>query len=107
METFTLEDSIHDLKRGDKLMIKTMDQMLNEGFERLSFGLLKHRASRPSGARQEVFYASGMEKDLRVDRVVTFMGVGAMGLSCKESAYLFPKEAIMCVDRVQLTRQVA
>jgi hypothetical protein len=100
METFTLEDSIYDLKRGDKLMIKTMDQLRSEGFvTETAYGILKHKASHVDFAHLEVNFYSGMEKDLNEMRIVTFMGVGARGISCKESFYHFPKEAIMCVER--------
>ena len=85
-----------ELRRGDKIVIKPVWQLLEEGWEPSSWGWIDERATAECGAFWESNYYTGIEEILSKDRTLTVVqdDGGREGIHCLETNYHIARKAV-------------
>ncbi len=97
-----------NLKRGDKIIIKPVFQLLEEGWEPISWGWIKDRQSEMFLAHKEISYYHGIENILTESRILTVrFDTGFKDIFCIETDYHVAREAIGMVLSRKANSEVA
>lgn len=83
------------MRKGTKITIKPISQLLKEGWEPIVWGWIKYRTHNIMKAHIEVSYYHGIEKILGKSRILTVAGDdGGKEIGCLETPYHVAREAI-------------
>lgn len=84
------------MKKGTKITIKPISQLLKEGWEPIVWGWIKDRASCLETAHREKNYYHGVEKILTESRTLTVVvdDGGREGIHCLETPYHIAREVV-------------
>jgi len=83
------------MKQFEKVRIKPIQQLLDEGWERIAWGWIKNRAVSQSPAYREVSYYYGIEKLLGKDRtLIVQQDDGGKYVHCDGTDYHVAREAM-------------
>ena len=81
-----------------KVRIKSIQTLLDEGWEPIVWGWIKNRADNQEQAHREISYYHGIEETLGLDRILTIVQDDPHGepryVHCQETYYKVAREVI-------------